>query len=91
MVRERAENKRVRDFTLKTFKDLGVNAPASQTNFLFINLGHPASVFRTACLQHNVQVGRDFPPMENTHCRVSIGTMEEMEVAAEAFKSVLKA
>ena len=91
MVRERAENKRVRDYTLKTFKDLGVQAPASQTNFLFINLGHPANVFRTACLQHNVQVGRDFPPLENTHCRVSIGTMEEMEVAAGVFKSVLKA
>jgi histidinol-phosphate/aromatic aminotransferase/cobyric acid decarboxylase-like protein len=34
-------------------------------------------------------VGRDFPPMENTHARVSIGTMDEMRRAAEVFRQVL--
>jgi len=36
-------------------------------------------------------VGRDFPPFEKTHCRISIGTMDEMKKATEVFRSVLKA
>jgi histidinol-phosphate/aromatic aminotransferase/cobyric acid decarboxylase-like protein len=36
-----------------------------------------------------VLVGRDFPPYEKTHCRVSIGTMDEMKQAVEVFKKVL--
>lgn len=34
-------------------------------------------------------VGRDFPPYQNTHCRISIGTMEEMTRAVDVFKKVL--
>jgi histidinol-phosphate/aromatic aminotransferase/cobyric acid decarboxylase-like protein len=34
-------------------------------------------------------VGRDFPPMEKTHARISIGTIGEMRRAAEVFKQVL--
>ena len=36
-----------------------------------------------------VLVGRDFPPFQNTHCRVSIGTVDEMQRAVAVFKSVL--
>ena len=32
-------------------------------------------------------VGRDFPPFEKTHCRVSIGTMDEMQRAVAVFKN----
>ena len=32
-------------------------------------------------------VGRDFPPFEKTHCRISIGTMDEMKKAVEVFRS----
>jgi len=41
--------------------------------------------------QHDVRVGRDFPPLEDTHCRISLGTMEEMERAVEVFGQVLEA
>jgi histidinol-phosphate/aromatic aminotransferase/cobyric acid decarboxylase-like protein len=34
-------------------------------------------------------VGRDFPPMEQTHSRISLGTMEEMEMAVRVFRDVL--
>ena len=34
-------------------------------------------------------VGRDFPPYEKTHCRISIGTMAEMQKAVDVFKKVL--
>jgi histidinol-phosphate/aromatic aminotransferase/cobyric acid decarboxylase-like protein len=35
-------------------------------------------------------VGRDFPPFEKTHCRISIGTMDEMKKAVEVFRGALK-
>jgi histidinol-phosphate aminotransferase len=86
---ERARNKEARDFTIGVFNDLGCEAADAQTNFLFVNIGRPAAEFRNACAEHNVAVGRDFPPMEKTHARVSIGTIGEMRRAAEVFKQVL--
>jgi len=86
---ERARNTAARDYTIGVFRDLGFEAADSQTNFLFVNLGRPASEFRDACRERGVMVGRDFPPMENTHARVSIGTMDEMRQAAEVFRQVL--
>ena len=86
---ERRENARIRDFTLSVFRDLGFSAADSHTNHIFVDLKRPASEFRDACLEQSVRVGRDFPPMEHTHCRISLGTMEEMETAVGVFRSVL--
>jgi histidinol-phosphate/aromatic aminotransferase/cobyric acid decarboxylase-like protein len=36
-----------------------------------------------------VRVGRDFPPFEQGWCRISIGTMEEMQRATAIFGDVL--
>ena len=86
---ERAENARIREFTLAAFRDLGFKTPDSHTNHIFLDLGRPASEFRAACLEQKVRVGRDFPPMEQTHSRISLGTMEEMEMAVRVFRDVL--
>ena len=86
---ERARNTEVRNYTVKVFEDLGCKSTDTQTNFLFVNIRRSAKEFRDACEQQGVQVGRDFPPYEKTHARVSIGTMEEMRQAAEVFKKVL--
>ena len=89
LAQEVARNTEARDYTRKFVTDAGYESADSQTNFLFVNLGRPASEFRAACAEHNVLVGRDFPPMEKTHCRISIGTMDEMRRATEVFKQVL--
>ena len=34
-------------------------------------------------------VGRDFPPMEKSYARISLGRMEDMEKAMPVFKQVL--
>jgi histidinol-phosphate aminotransferase len=86
---ERIENKKVRDFTIAGFKDLGVTGSVSNTNFVFLNIGRTAAEFRDACAKRNVFVARDFPPMEKTHARVTIGTMDEMKKAMEVFREVL--
>ena len=88
---ERARNTEVRAFTVRAFEQMGFKATDSQANFLFVELKRPAKPFRDACAQHGVLVGRDFPPYEKTHCRVSIGTMAEMQRAVEVFKKVLGA
>ena len=86
---ERKRNTDVRAFTLKAFADMGVTGAESQANFLFMDIKRPAAGFRDACRASGVLVGRDFPPYEKTHCRISIGTMAEMQRAVEVFKKVL--
>jgi histidinol-phosphate aminotransferase len=86
---EKAENARVRDFTLQAFKNLGFEAPDSHTNCIFVDLKRPASQFREACAALKVSVGRDFPPFEKTHSRITLGTMDEMKQAVQVFKRVL--
>jgi histidinol-phosphate aminotransferase len=86
---ERARNTSVRAFTVKAFEQMGFKATDSQTNFIFVNINRPAEAFRNGCREAGVMVGRDFPPYEKTHARVSIGTQAEMERAVAVFKKVL--
>ena len=88
---EKGENKRVRDWTQSQFKAMGFDSPDSQTNFIFVNIRKPAVQFRDACRAQGVAVGRDFPPMEKTYARISLGTMDDMERAMVVFKKVLSA
>ena len=90
MDEERKENARVRDFTLQAFRRMGYEAADCHTNCVFVNLGRPAAEFRTACRQLGVSVGRDFPPMEKTHSRITLGTMAEMQKAVAVFEKVLR-
>jgi histidinol-phosphate aminotransferase len=86
---ERRINAGIRRATLSAFRDMGFDGPDSHTNFVFVNLGRPASVFRDACLERGVRVGRDFPPMEGSWSRISLGTREEMETSVQVFRDVL--
>lgn len=86
---ERARNAAARDFTVKWFADRGMRSTESHTNFLFVNIGVPARQFRDGCAAKGVRVGRDFPPFEQAWCRISIGTMEEMQRATQVFGEVL--
>ncbi len=86
---ERARNKEVRDFTMKWFADRGMAPTDSQANFMFVNIGRPVRPFREACRARGVLVARDFPPFEGSHCRISFGTMEEMQKAVAVFGEVL--
>jgi histidinol-phosphate aminotransferase len=86
---ERARNKEVRDFTMKWFLDRGMKPTDSQANFMFVNIGRPVKEFRDACAAKGVKVARDFPPFEKSHCRISFGTMEEMQKAVAVFGDVL--
>ncbi len=87
---ERARNTKVRASTVKALDDLGCKTAESQGNFVFVDIGRPAKEFRDACAKQGVVVGRDFPPFEKTHVRISIGTEDEMEKAVAVFRTVLR-
>lgn len=86
---ERQENAEIRAFTVGALREMGFEVADSQTNHIFPNLRMPAADFRAACLEHKVLVGRNFPPFEATHSRISLGTREEMQQAVEVFRRVL--
>ena len=87
---ERRRNTEVRAFTVRALQEMGAKPSDSQSNFVFVDIGRPAKHFRDACARQGVMVGRDFPPFEKTHCRISIGTMDEMKKAVEVFRAALK-
>ena len=86
---ERQRNTDVKAFTVKAFADMGITGTDSQTNFIFMDIKRSAAGFRDACRAAGVLVGRDFPPHEKTHARISIGTMAEMQKAVGVFRRVL--
>jgi histidinol-phosphate aminotransferase len=87
--RERRRNLEALKFTADFFRQAGFGVTDSQTNFLWVNLNRPAKEFRESCEKEGILVGRDFPPFEKTHCRISIGTLDEMRQAIAVFRSVL--
>lgn len=82
-------NDAARQFTLDFFSNNGLDPVPSQTNFIFVDIGRSAKSFREACAEKGIMVGRDFPPYENSHARISIGTLEEMQRATAVFAEVL--
>jgi histidinol-phosphate aminotransferase len=86
---EVAENARVREFTIKSFRDMGYTVVDSHANCIFVDVKSSAPAFRDACLAQKIQVGRDFPPYEKTHTRITLGTMDQMRQAVTVFRSVL--
>jgi histidinol-phosphate aminotransferase len=89
--KERARNSEVRRFTTRFFNDLGFKTTDSQTNFVFVDIGRPSKEFKEACAKQAVLVGREFPPLEKSWARISLGTMEEMQKATAVFAKILSA
>jgi histidinol-phosphate aminotransferase len=50
----------------------------SHTNFVMMNIQHPAEPVIEHFKMHNILIGRHFPPMDN-YIRVSLGTAEDMK------------
>ncbi len=87
---EGKRNEAARAFMLKWFADRGYKATDAQANFTFVDVAMPVEDFQAGCAREGVKVGRPFPPYW-THCRISIGTMDEMQRAVQVFDKVLSA
>jgi histidinol-phosphate aminotransferase len=88
ITQERNRNTEARDFTIGWFQRAGFKVSDSQANFIFVDVKRPLPEFRDPCRERGVLVGRPFPPM-TTHCRISIGTIDEMRKAVGVFGEVL--
>jgi histidinol-phosphate aminotransferase len=88
IAQERNRNTEARDFTIGWFQRAGFKSSDSQANFIFVDVKRPLAEFRDPCRERGVLVGRPFPPM-TTHCRISIGTIDEMRKAVGVFGEVL--
>ncbi|HJU66087.1 MAG TPA: aminotransferase class I/II-fold pyridoxal phosphate-dependent enzyme [Gemmatimonadaceae bacterium] len=87
--RERTLNREARDFTRRSLESMGFKVGPSETNFVMVDVRRDSRDFQTACREHDILVGRPFPPL-TTQARISIGTMDEMRQAMNVFRRVLR-
>ena len=85
---EQARNREVKRFVRAQFEALGYRPGPSETNFLFVDVKQDIRPVRERFRAQGLAVGRPFPPL-NTHLRVSMGTMPEMERFAAVLKGAL--
>ena len=83
-----SKNREAKEMIYKTLKELGLPYLESHTNFVFFHSGRHIEKLHADMLKEGVMVGRAFPPYEDW-CRVSTGTLEEMERFTKALKSVM--
>ncbi len=80
-------NNEAKEYIYSVADELGMRAIKSHTNFVFVETGMDEAQLVDKMLVHNVRVGRPFPPLNNW-CRVSTGTMEDMDKWGEAMRKV---
>lgn len=68
--------------------DLGLEYIRSNTNFIFFRSGLNIKSFGQKMLAEGIKVGRPFPPYDDW-CRISTGTIEEVQLFNKAMKRVL--
>ena len=59
----------------------------SHTNFVMMNIQHPADPVIEHFKMHKILIGRHFPPMNN-YIRVSLGTTDDMKAFWEAWDMI---
>lgn len=82
------KNTEAKSAIYKTLDDLNLEYVKSHTNFVFFKTGRPISEMITEMKKHNVIIGRPFPPFYDW-CRISTGTMENMQQFDTALQKVM--
>ena len=73
--------------TMQALRELKLrHVESSRGNFVFFDTGGPLGDFSAAMRRAGYMVGRPFPPYDSW-CRVSMGTVEQMEGFAAALRS----
>lgn len=76
-----------RAYTEEVLEDMGMEYADSQASFVFFRTGQDITAFQRAMAEQGVQVGRPFPPYTDW-CRVSMGTMSQIEALESALRAV---
>ncbi|MDW3192024.1 MAG: histidinol-phosphate transaminase [Cytophagales bacterium] len=72
----------------ETLDQLGLEYAPSQTNFIFFKSGVPITDLQSKMKAQGVLIGRPFPPFDRW-CRISTGTIEEVQRFNQALTKVL--
>ncbi len=88
-VKETVEkNTACRTYVVEELEKLGYKPLASQTSFILFPIEMNGKEYLEKMLGHKIGV-RSFEIFDQTYCRVSMGTMDEMKMFLEAFKQVI--
>ena len=82
------KNMEAKTFLYSLFDDMGLKYIKSHTNFVFFQTGRPIQELIKEMKSKNVYIGRPFPPLLDW-CRISTGTMKDMESFGTALKSII--
>nr|WP_317046193.1 aminotransferase class I/II-fold pyridoxal phosphate-dependent enzyme [Aureicoccus marinus] len=86
--RSRKLNAESREFVYATLKEMGIDYVPSSTSFIIFPIEMEGKAFLNKMQAELVGV-RAFSFMNKNWCRVSMGTLEEMQTFAGALKKVL--
>ncbi len=77
-----------RDLMYSAMDDLSLEYIRSNTNFIFFKTGRDIKTFQKQMLEQGIRVGRPFPPFTDW-CRISLGTIEEVQLFNQGMKKVM--
>jgi len=81
------KNQQAKNIIYRTLSAVGLRYLKSHTNFVFFHTGQPVEEIHKKYRAHGILVGRPFPPFLDW-CRVSTGSLEEVEKFALATRSI---
>lgn len=81
------KNKEAKQLIYKTLDHLELQYVKSSTNFIFFKSGRDINTLGQQMLSRGVRIGRAFPPFFDW-CRISTGTLEEVQAFSKAIISV---
>jgi histidinol-phosphate aminotransferase len=82
------KNAEAKALLTKTLDELKLPYLESHANFVFFRSGRNAAELGKTMVEKGFSIGRPFPPL-NDWCRVSTGTIEEIQLYNKAIKEVL--
>lgn len=82
------KNAEAKTLLTRTLDELKVPYLESHANFVFFRSGRDAAELGKTMAEKGFSIGRPFPPL-NDWCRVSTGTIEEIQLFNKAIKEVL--
>jgi len=80
-------NKEALDITQGFLREAGIRHIDSNANFTFVETGHDIDEVQARFLEHNIQVGRPFPPFRNW-MRLSMAKPNEMRYFVQTYKKL---
>lgn len=81
------QNERVRRHVYRLLDELGRRYVPSHTNFVFFHTGRDIEQVDAFMRREGLWIGRPFPPLRDW-CRVSLGTLEQMERFGTALRKM---